>query len=78
MSLINNRTYKTIKFNHRVTFLGRNGTMKSIGVEVMNSPDLDGLVYLTPITSKNTPGRCEIQIPKENLPELIEALQSCL
>lgn len=70
--------YKTINFNRTVSFLGRNGNFKSLGIEVIARLGMFELVSITPITSKHLTGRCEIEIPKENIPELIEALRSCL
>jgi hypothetical protein len=62
---------KNLAFNRHVTFTGRNGTMKCAGVELM---EFDDRVQISPITSKGDVGRCDIDIPKENVPALIEAL----
>jgi hypothetical protein len=62
---------KTINFKQQVTFTGRNGTFKCVGVEVW---ELSNRVTISPITSKGKIGRCDIDIPLENLGEFINAL----
>lgn len=38
----------------------------------------DDMVMITPITSKGKPGRCDISIPIEDVPALIEQLQDII
>lgn len=57
-------------------FLGRNGTMKCGGIEVL--PISGGDVCLSPLTSKGAVGRCAIVVERESLAELIEVLQKQL
>ncbi len=65
-----------IKFNYNRTFLGRNGGFHQSGLEITN---IDTATYpsilLEPITSKNKTGRCFMEIPKENIQELIDILE---
>lgn len=71
-----------IKFKNKITMsLGRNGLLNTIGVNISldyNRLDENNNVYkvmsIQPITSKNEIGRCEIEIPVENIDELIEHL----
>lgn len=55
-------------------FLGRNGYFKAIGVNVYITHD-NKEIWLAPITSKEALGRCEIQIPVEDIPALITEMQ---
>lgn len=71
-----------IKFKNKVTLsLGRNGWLNTKGVDLSYSYDrLDTqnknykVIRIQPITSRNETGRCEIEIPLENIDELIEHL----
>jgi len=63
---------KTFLFSRWVKFLGRNGMFTSTGLDILES---NNIVYLWPITSKKDTARCEIQIPVEDLPQLIKELQ---
>ncbi len=63
---------KTIEFKRHVTFTGRNGTFKCAGVELMECGDR---IQISPLTSKGSVGRCDIDIPTENLDEFIAALR---
>lgn len=71
-----------IKFKNKVTnSLGRNGWMNTIGLDIIHSYnrlDENNNTYkvfsINPINSKNNVGRCEIEIPFENIDELIEHL----
>ena len=59
-------------FNNRTTVsLGRNGVMKTIGVNVWR-PGVDEhdrkITSLTPINSQGNGGRCHIEIPIESCP----------
>jgi hypothetical protein len=64
---------KTVNFKRPVTFTGRNGTFKCIGVELMECGDR---VQISPITSKGQIGRCDIDVPAEDVDAFIEAFQS--
>ena len=61
------------KFKSRRTqFLGRNGSGHQTGVSVYGTTG--ATVIIEPITSKGTVGRCFIEIPKEDIPNFIDAL----
>ena len=62
-----------VTFKRLTTFLGRNGTAKCSGVQV--TPLLKDVI-LTPITSKDLAGRCEIVIPTESIQEVCTELLS--
>ena len=64
---------KIINFKKEVEFLGRNGRFKCTGVSLSNS--FEGDIVIEPITSKGLVGRSMIEIPKENLNELIDELK---
>ena len=68
---------KLMKFSRDSSFLGRNGTYTSVGLELslMNNPD-SGFVMIEPTTSKKLTGRCNIIIPVENLQDTIDTLIS--
>ena len=51
-------------------FLGRNGMFKCKGIDVLATASKREVI-IAPITSKNKIGRCEIWIPKEDVPTLI-------
>jgi hypothetical protein len=63
----------SVTYPNVVTFLGRNGTFKQVGLEL--SDFSKGKVDFEPITSKNETGRARISVPKAQIPELIQALQ---
>ena len=48
------------KQHQNLVFFGRNGTGLCTGIEVF---DYDGVVTLTPFTSKDRLARCEIAVP---------------
>jgi len=63
-----------ILFKRNTNFTGRNGYMKCSGVEIL--PLAHGhSVMISPITSKGTVGKCDIEIPAEHLLELASELQ---
>lgn len=64
-----------IPFSKTAQFLGRNGKFSASGLGIY--PETDRIVLL-PITSKARMGRCEIEIPKEDLQTIIIALQRLL
>jgi len=65
---------REVNFNTTVNFQGRNGFFKCCGLELLEY-DFKQCVTIAPITSKGIPGNCNIQVPYESLPDLIEALQ---
>jgi len=67
-----------MKFTRPTTFLGRNGVFTATGMEVSVylSPSNQNLVILEPVTSKDIIGRCNIEIPREDIPALIAELQA--
>lgn len=65
---------KTIKFKANTSFLGRNGAFVASGMEILNL-NMQNVVEINPLTSRGITARCFIQIPKDNIDELIEALQ---
>ena len=71
----------TVKFNRpkddTAMFLGRNGYFTCVGVEIFDMT-FRKVVEISPITSKGKVGRCYIQIPIGNLPEVIEKLSAFL
>lgn len=69
---------RKINYTRPARYLGRNGGANSGALELMTlgNPDKPHL-SLTPFNKKDDrPGKCFINIPIENLPELIEALQA--
>ena len=65
-----------ISYKRTLSALGRNGHIKQSGIEVMNREDShQGHISLSPITSKGDIGRCEIEIPIEDLQQVIDALE---
>lgn len=79
-----NGNVSTLKFTDKAqsvrdfSSLGRNGWMKTIGVQVIDSEA--GFVSLVPINSREQSGRCEIQIPKDrgHLEAIIDMYQAIL
>lgn len=63
---------KDITFNRNVEFCGRNGLFKQSGISVAKV--IGNRVILEPITSKGVIGRCSVEIPVENIPDVIKAL----
>lgn len=61
-----------IDFSRIVTFTGRNGTFKCKGIEIMEISD--NRIMLSPVTSLGSIGRCNIDIPFENLQEFVDSL----
>jgi hypothetical protein len=55
-----------------VSFLGRNGHFKAKGLNVEQITE--EVIELTPITSRDQYGRCEIQVPSQCIPLLIDKL----
>ena len=71
------KAMKTIKFNRtgdmQTRFTGRNGYFKMNGIEVARGSI--NQVMLTAIDSRGNPARCDMEIPMENVPEFIKALE---
>ena len=65
----------TVTWERETYFLGRNGTFKCRGVELLATGDD---LSITPITSRGITGRCDISIPQEAIPQLIEKLKALL
>lgn len=69
---------KEITYSTPQWYLGRNGTANSTGLELMllrTYPSGDH-VTLTPLNKKDgSPGRCQINIPTQDIPDLIKTLQ---
>ena len=59
------------KYNRIVEFRGRNGYFKQGGMIVYN---YGGDVMLHPVTSRGDEGSAKLEIPKEDLPMLINHL----
>lgn len=64
--------------NPEMQSLGRNGWMKTLGIEIVSADD--GTVSIAPINSREERGRCEIRIPKDrgHLEALVDIYQSIL
>jgi hypothetical protein len=68
-----------VKFSRTVKFTGRNGAFKCTGIDIFKwhyTANDTSDISITPITSKGILGRCEIEVPIENLPAVIEILQN--
>lgn len=63
-----------VRWERQTNFTGRNGYMKCSGVNFCPLAHNDSLLLLA-ITSRGNVARCDIEIPNEAIPELIEALQ---
>lgn len=59
-----------IKFSKVLTAKGRNGLLKQTGLAITPNAEKDTL-SLSPLTSKGFTDSCWIEIPKENIPELL-------
>lgn len=64
-----------LKFSTETFFTGRNGTFKAIGLKIWYEENVD-VFTISPITSKGKIGRCSIDIPKDDVINLITKLQS--
>ena len=63
-----------LMFKDWVKFEGRNGYFKSIGLKLTKF-DKDDVLNIYPITSKNNVAKCLIEIPVEEIDNLIEILK---
>lgn len=66
------KNYK-IEYKDLVHFTGRNGYFKSNAL-LIHEYEKENVINIYPRTSKNKYGNCCIEIPKENLEELINVL----
>ena len=71
---------KKLIFKDWVKFGGRNGYFNSIGLKLTITPEnvkynSIGVLNIYPITSKKEVGRCLIEIPVEEINNLIEILK---
>ena len=73
MKKIGNMNEK-LMFKNWVKFEGRNGYFNSIGLQ-LTKHDNDDILNIYPITSKNNVARCLIEIPVEEIDDLIEILK---
>ncbi len=70
-----------IKFKRTCTAMGRNGTSHCVGVELFYSSRIDenncsfNVVSISPINSQGTITNCWIEIPYDNLGQIIKDLQ---
>lgn len=62
-------------YSRAAGYWGRNRYCTAIGLELNNYPDVKW-IGIQPINSKGHIGNCEIQIPYEDIPELIKILQA--
>lgn len=63
------------KSGETTMFLGRNGVFKCTGFTLSSFASENKSLSIWPITSRGTEGRCWIEIPAEDIPQLIEELQ---
>lgn len=63
-----------IMFKDLVKFEGRNGYFNSIGLQLTKHNN-DDILNIYPITSKNNVAKCLIEIPVEEIDNLIEILK---
>ena len=61
-----------IKFKKPTIFLGRNGPQTMTGAEI--SSTRTGAVYLIPLNTRGVSAASRLEIPKEDIPKLIDAL----
>jgi predicted site-specific integrase-resolvase len=66
--------FEQVAYPRVVQFLGRNGYGKQKGAELF-AMDTDRTVQIAPVTSKDTIGRCNLEIPFEALDDFIKSLQ---
>lgn len=66
-----------IKFSREMNFTGRNGYFKASGIDLLPL-DYDKKIIITPLTSKGRLASCDITIPKEDIPELINQLKKLI
>ena len=69
----NGNMNEKINFNRKVHFQGRNGWFQSIGLAIFQVQNED-VINIQPITTKEKVGNCMIEIPIEEIDNLIEIL----
>jgi len=62
-----------ITFKQITNFTGRNGYMKCSGIDIL---PCQKYIMIAPLTSKGNIGRCDITVPYESIPDLIEQLKA--
>jgi len=68
-----------MKFSQRTESLGRSGMIITTGLDLHKNLWNNGeTVILSPVTSKGTVGRCSIEIPTADIPQLISELRGML
>lgn len=71
---------KKVKFSKTTTSIGRNGVVKTQGVEVMRSTVYSDennpfpTIILSPVTSRNTVANCSITIPDSDIYNTLKAI----
>ena len=63
--------------DRQTNFTGRNGYFACGGIEVLHL-NHNNSVMLSPLTSRGVVGRCDIEVPLENVPDLIVQLQALI
>ena len=72
-----NMIFNQVKFARQTNFTGRNGYFACSGIEVLHL-NHNNSVMLSPLTSRGVVGRCDIEVPLENVPDLIAQLQALI
>lgn len=63
-----------VRWNRQTHFTGRNGYLKCNGVQFLPLAHNNSVMLLA-INSRGDVARCDVEIPNEAIPELIESLQ---
>jgi len=63
-----------VKFDRTTVAIGRNGRMKCIGITMIHTNYPNSSVCMSPLNTKGI-GHCDIVIPIEAIPDLIEKLK---
>lgn len=64
-----------VKLSQSTKSLGRNGEMNTTGLEIHRHLWNDGqTLSISPVTSKGQTGRCSIEIPVADIPQLVKEL----
>ena len=64
---------KILQFKRETHFQGRNGYFRCSGFKISNF--VDNIVDIYPLTSKGIAGNCHLEIPVEEINNLIEILK---
>ena len=67
------KTLDWSQLKDRPTSIGRNGTIKTSGLEIYSG---DNDIYIFPLTSRGHVANCSIAIPKSEIDNLIKILKS--